>query len=445
MRWFSPPKSPTPRKPTRRPELEALEARLLMDADTSGPLGTWYLNANNSRLTATIRAGARPDTYAGTLTNEAGGSEALDQISWDAASRQLEFRRNGGGFWQWYRGGVVEGVFAGRFSSSAASPDRPALTGAAYSFHVTGWDSDYLDRDIAPRVYEVVINTNFRARLRIDRSPEDPTRFVGRLKAYSTVGAGAGGEELEYDVDVTRWDGTDLTFVRRDPKWTQTFAGVASGRTISGTFTMTGVPGTFAWSGARAEVLTYGLEGKSPEERAAWQERTRRGLEHLMMGDDPAPLTTQVTVLRSDVPPFTSSHLPPNRDDNPAAWAQDYRLTELQFDYTLPNPYGGAPMTRRSHAYLAVPTTPPPEGCQYPAVVALNGHGGSAWKMMNPDDGLFWYGDGFAPSRALTATGRSSRATAAPSTSAAATAGRTCRTITPSPAPTTARTSSRSR
>jgi hypothetical protein len=54
-------------------------------------------------------------------------------------------------------------------------------------------------------------------------------------------------------------------------------------------------------------------------------------------------------------------------------------------------------MTRRAHGYLAVPTTPPPAGCQRPAVVAVNGHaGGSAWKMMNPDDPYYWYGDAYA-------------------------------------------------
>ena len=72
------------------------------------------------------------------------------------------------------------------------------------------------------------------------------------------------------------------------------------------------------------------------------------------------------------------------------------RLTELRFDYTVPNPYGGSPIARSSHGYMAVPTGAPPSSGRYPAVLAVNGHGGSAWKMMNGTDHYYWYGDAFA-------------------------------------------------
>lgn len=60
---------------------------------------------------------------------------------------------------------------------------------------------------------------------------------------------------------------------------------------------------------------------------------------------------------------------------------------------------------RRSHALLVVPTgTPPPGG--FPAVITVNGHSGSAWRMMHPStyrreihnwyDPIYWYGDSFA-------------------------------------------------
>jgi hypothetical protein len=321
--------------------------------------------------------------------------ERLDNISWDAAARRIEFRRNGMGFWQWHRGSVVEGILVGRFSHNGVSAARPPQL-TSYAFHVTGWNSDYLDQDVVPRVYEVLLNRDYRARLRIDYSPDGSGLYTGRLKVYSTVSGGASGEEVEYDLEVTQWDGTNLRFIRRHPAWTQVYTGVARGSTISGTFTQTGFPGTFLWNGLRAEALSYGLAGKSPEDRAAWQERTRRQLYHLMMADNPMPLTRSVTVLGSNLPPLPSTRLPGDRDDDPANWSQDYRLTELQFDYTLPNPYGGPAMPRRSHAYLAVPTTAPPSAGRYPAVLAVNGHGGSAWKMMNPDDVYFWYGDSCA-------------------------------------------------
>src|SRR5262249_38715917 len=158
----------------------------------------------------------------------------------------------------------------------------------------------------------------------------------------STVKGRAGGEEPEYDLEVTHWDGSKLQFTRRDPRWTQVYTGVVKGRTVSGTFTHSGTPGTSPWTGSRAEVLTYGLAGKAAADRAAWQERTRRQLDHLMMGGNPAPLSRKVHVVRANLPPTPSNRLPPDRDDNPAHWPQKYKRTELRFDYTLPNPYGGA-------------------------------------------------------------------------------------------------------
>jgi dienelactone hydrolase len=113
------------------------------------------------------------------------------------------------------------------------------------------------------------------------------------------------------------------------------------------------------------------------------------------MAGNPAPLSRKVTILRANLPPLVSSRLPAERDDDPGAWPQNYRLSELQFDYTLPNPYGGAPIARRAHAYLAAPLSVPP-GAKLPAVLAVNGHGGSAWKMTNPDDVHYWFGDAFA-------------------------------------------------
>lgn len=368
--------------------------------DTSGPAGTWQLASNGYPLTATLVAGSQSGAYQGALINENGGSEQLDNIAWDATARRLEFRRNGNGFWQWYRGVVVEGIFVGRFSHSSQSSARPQQL-SAFAWHATGWNSNYLDANLAPRVFEVLLNNDYRARLRIDYSPDAASQYGGRLKVYSTVSGGAGGEEVEHELEVTQWNGTNLRFVRRGEGWTQVYTGVVAGRTISGTFTHSGQPGAFPWNGKRAEVLSYGLIPKGPNGRAAWQERTRRQLFHLMMAGNPAPLTRNVTDVNCpqppcNLPPLASAQLPSERDDNPGSWPRQYRLRELQFDYTLPNPYGNQPLARRSHAYLAVPTTPPPGGGKYPAVLAVNGHGGSAWQMMNPGSGYFWYGDAFA-------------------------------------------------
>src|SRR5262249_49593693 len=71
---------------------------------------------------------------------------------------------------------------------------------------------------------------------------------------------------------------------------------------------------------------------------------------------------------------------------------------ELTLDATLadPNaPAGGAPIARRIHGWYAVPMGEPPPGGR-PAVMALNGHTGSAAATMNPDNEYFWYGDAYA-------------------------------------------------
>jgi dienelactone hydrolase/protocatechuate 3,4-dioxygenase beta subunit len=357
--------------------------------DTSGPVGTWYLNADGVEFSAVIEPGVAPGTFSGTSIHDAGARAALDEIAWDASSRLLEFRLNGQGFTEWYRAGVVEGILVGRFSHHLHSTARPNDI-AAYTAHVSGWNSDYLDDDITPRVYEVLMNEQYKARLRIDRSGEGSASFIGRFKVY----AGPQDEENEYDLEVSQWDGTRLAFIRRNPNWAQTFTGVASGRTIAGTFLMTGERDPFPWRGSRAEVLTYGLAHKAESTRATWQQRTRSQIAYLLMGGRPTLRSRPVQVLRSDLAPFQGSP-PGHRDDDLEHHPQDYRLTELQFDYTLEDPYGGPPVARTSHAYLAVPNSPPPGG-KHPAVLALNGHHGSAHNMMDPDEGVYWYGDAFA-------------------------------------------------
>ena len=363
--------------------------------DTSGPAGTWYLDANDARFTLMIATGADAHSFTGTLTDSTGATTPVDNISWDAASRRIEFRVNGGsGSSYWCRATIAEGVLVGRYAETDQSSDKSAHL-EDYKFHVTGWNSTYLDRGIAPRAYDLLLDGDAHATLRIDVSEDAPSGFTGRFKIYATEHDGALGEQVEFDVAIAHWDGTSLSFVRTEPLETQTFTGTASGATISGTYTDTSRAGTFAWTGARTQVLGYGFSmGKTQQDRAAWQARARKQMYLLMMGGNPKPLTSEVTVLTADLPPIASTHMSADRDDNPAQWPQNYKMSELQFDSTLPNPYGGAPIERRAHGYLAVPTTPPPAGGKYPVVIAVNGHGGSAWRMMNPDS--VWYGDAFA-------------------------------------------------
>jgi dienelactone hydrolase len=363
-------------------------------ADQSSPTGQWYFNSNGHAVSADI-SDAFQGKYVGTLTNEKGETEPLDNITWYNRSRALQFRVDGADYWEWYSGSVVEGIFVGRFSHSTISPSKPPQL-SIYSLHATGWNSSYLDTDLVPRVWEILIDNNNRARLRLDK---ETNSFIGRLKIYSTVSDSAAGEQLEYDLDDIAWDGTNLSFCQYlDDGTPRIYQAISSGRYITGTYS----PGEGNFIGTRTEVLTYGLTAKSPNDRNKRAARTRRQLYHLMMADNPRPLSSTVTVLRSDISARSSISLPPDRDDDPFTWPQDYTEAEIQFDYTLPNPYGDTPLTRSVHAYLATPTAPPPASGKYPALLAVNGHSGSAWAMMNPDDehywysNLYWYGDSYA-------------------------------------------------
>jgi len=371
----------------------------------SQALGTWYLNANGYQVTLQLSEGASPGNYHGKFINENAGVEVVDNITYDLATGVLDFRRVGTSFWQWYHGNLVEGIVVGRFSHDANSAIRPA-TFLAYKLHFTGWNSSYLDEDIVPRVFDVVINTDYRGTLRLDRNA-DGSGFAGRLKVYATKSGNlwdAAGEELEYDLEVRAWDGTKLAFTRRGNGWTQAFTGAVSGRTISGTFTQTQTPRQFAWQGTRANVLTYGLSAKSAAQRDDWQVRTRRQIERLIMQGNPQPLSVTTTARTLNGEPFPDGSVDPNgrldRDDDPGHWPRNYSVNEYQLDYTLPNPYGPDPMMRQSHLWLAVPSTPPPGG-KWRAVLAVNGHSGvkgrsGAWAMMDPTDGDYWYGEAFA-------------------------------------------------
>ncbi len=360
-------------------------------ADTSTLIGRWYINTGSERLT--WRFENQNGVYQGVRLDEQGAIlERFDNISWNPATRTLEFRRNGAGFWQWYRGKIVEGVLVARYAHSglnAAKPTDPF----AFKWHATGWNYEYLTPTTTPQVYDMeIVQTGDRARLRIDKSRVTASGYEGRLKFYAR--GNAYNERLEDDVTIERWDGANLRFSAGG----QTYEGVVNGRNASGVLRQPNSPVAYAWRGTRAEVLGYGFAGKTPRERMNWQARTRNQLLHLIMAGNPAPSKQEVRVLRDRLSPLLGNPQP-KRDDNPNANPQDYTLTELSFRYLLPNPFGGAAIERLAHAYLAKPNGGPRGGIrgqtQYPLVLAVNGHTGSAWQTMEPDS-IFWYGDAFA-------------------------------------------------
>jgi dienelactone hydrolase len=403
--------------------------------DRSGPVGTWYLKTwyyewhhqgdyryHSSRLiplAVNIIQDSGSGGYSGVAVDEETGQDGtVDSISWNTSTRRLVFRRKFSHDFrsEWYNGKIVQGVIVGRFShhpetDTAAEP--PFGSPRYYVNHFTGWNSDYVDgKDIVPRVYDIIfdgrprgVDGQCRALLRIDRKQSG---LIGTMKVYARSIRPAPeawnaeawdirGEELEYYLENIVWDGTTLSFTRAGEDWSQEFQGTANGRTISGTFTDrsgTAFLERYNWKGSRAQVLTYGLASKLRENRELWQERTRSRLCHLIMAGNPVANTIheETTVQIASDSNTHNTH----RDDNHVAYRQQYSLKEIFFTHTIQDQNTGQPIIRRSHAYLALPTTSPP-AYGYPAVIALNGHWGSAWTMiLNPSEPLYWYGDSFA-------------------------------------------------
>jgi dienelactone hydrolase len=352
------------------------------NAQTNEIAGDWHVNASGFKFTLALAQ--QGEKYVAYLASTGVScNEKLDGVSWDGEAGQLEFRRSVYGFTQWYRVTIADGVMIGRYTHAGGSKLPKPTDPLAYSFHITGWNGDYFNQ-LTPVVFDIIANGH-RGRLRVDHAGDD---FIGRLKFYAYQNSP--NECLEEEITVTSWDGETLQFKRGG----QYYRGEVNGAAITGQFTHGG--GLYSWSGRRAEVLTYGIAPKTAEDRQSWQERTRRTLYRLMMAGNPQPLSMNVEILAEDLPPIMATPWK-LRDDNPGANPQNYRITELRLTYTLPSWTRGAPITRVVHGYLAKPTGPPPAGLErYPLVVAVNGHGGSAWQTFNPASQFCWYGDAFA-------------------------------------------------
>src|SRR5207253_1710576 len=111
-------------------------------------------------------------------------------------------------------------------------------------------------------------------------------------------------------------------------------------------------------AGERAEILTQGLEPTGEAARAEWQRRTRARLRLLALGGDPAPKQVRVTKLDDGLPPRAHVTYQRARDDDPDAWPATYRRHELAFEWDVEEPWAGALLTRRAHAWLMVPDGP---------------------------------------------------------------------------------------
>lgn len=382
--------TPTPRAEPLDPFAASTEGH----DESAEPAGTWNLTENESldgRALKTIALHLwRIDRqeWRGEFTTDTGVVEPADSITWDSTRGELRLRRLGAGFWRWYALRVTDGVATGRYAHSAASANAPD-DAHAYAYHVTGWSQTTFDAASPSRVFDGVANGFYRFRLRIDEDARGT--HVGRLKFY-TVAENPSGEELEDDVTVTLWDGERLEFTRDRGAFTQTFTGTATGATLRGTFTDSRIAGAYPWQARRANVLSYGLVERSAAERARWQESTRRRLT-LLMQAGAARVKTRVEVNESAETPATPEVFPAYRDDDASNRPVTHVLRKVTLRANVPTLTGS--VERVVRGVLATPREVAP-GARLPAIVALNGHAGSAAATLDPSTYNYWYGDAFA-------------------------------------------------
>jgi dienelactone hydrolase len=352
-------------------------------------ISRWYVELAGEPLTLSLMADAAGMKVQGTITTDDGATDMIDQVTWEPATGVLDFRRVSTRGWQWVHARAVEGVLTGRASYSE-SDDAPPPDVAAYATHIIGWNDYYFSRDIVPRVFDVQVDGR-QARLRLDRDAGGA--IIGRFKVYADDASGIAAEEVEYDVDVQAWDGHELRFVRSSPSWTQSFSATVDGQTLLGSMQSSAVDGPVVFEGTRAELFGFGLSPRDPAARADWQQRARRQLAHVMMADNPPPLSLSVDRQPADVP--ADGDLADGRDDDANEHAPDYAVEELTMQATLPSPYGATPLSRSLHGYLTTPSGDAPAG-GWPAVIVLNGHDGAALGTIDPSEPMYWYGDAWA-------------------------------------------------
>lgn len=339
-----------------------------------------------AQLRYTLVLPSAPGAANGSVTAPTGAVSAIDSADGPDDQGRLSVHLTLDGKPSWLRARVVDGVLVGRWAPGALA-DTPSKLD--YQGHATGWNQGFFDQGTA-RVFDVATSGGHRATLRLDRRA-DGTPF-GRWKTYSSVTNGTVDEGPEVDLAIDKWEGDNLVFQVDEDGDPRDCVATITGRTLDGTCVYAGV---VSWiTGDRAELLTYGLVPRDPDDRLSYQHRTRGALRALMMAGDPTPTAITVESL-GEVKPPSSGAPPPDRDDDLDSHAADYVRRELVMHVTYADPYGGPDVVRDVHGWLAVPTGVPPAG-GFPAVVALNGHAGSAYRVLDPTSETYWFGDAYA-------------------------------------------------
>ncbi len=366
-------------------------------AAVRGVLGTWYLRDQGLRriarvtwdeATSSLRASLAEDTAWEDQT-----PEDLDVLSWHA-SGALTLRRIDprDGTADWYELRVEHGVLTGRVATHGdpeAAPTRVAYTG-----HVTGWNLAAIDDASPQRTWDLLLDGRERATLRIDRAEGGVTAWAGTFKVYATLARGIADEGPERDIEVLRWDGETLECFTVDDGVRTLITATVRGRHLEGFMSFADGASTRTFAGVRRDVLGYGLASRPAAARDAWAQRARAQVARLLMAGNPSPVRTEVTTVRSGLPPLVADTPNPTRDDAPSQHDAPYQLSELRILSTLPTPSGVTPVKRETRVFVTKPLGARP-AAGWPVAVVVNGHWGSAWQTFIPNS-PYWYGDAFA-------------------------------------------------
>eukprot|EP01084_Bolivina_argentea_P078337 142118_1 len=240
--------------------------------------------------------------------------------------------------------------------------------------------------------------------LRIDYN-ETNKKYIGRYKIFYQLNSKEkdNGEQLEYDLNIISWNGTNLKFIlypeSNNLSIIQTFEmnvkyiKLSNGtqilsRNVTGIYTDSrykSLSSTF--TGVRWNIFSFGLiNERNISKFESWQNRTRIQLKFLMIFGNPMYTSVTYNITKVNVSGTGYGY---HRDDNYKQHAQNYNIFNISLHFKIPNYYKpNELLTRIVHGYVSIPFNNIQNNNNKLAfITGVNGHSGSAWQLMySPDN-----------------------------------------------------------
>ncbi len=326
-------------------------------------MSRWYLDLAGAPVTLTLTSDLDGrQRLTGSATDGNGATDIVDNVTWDATTGVLDFRRHGGR----RRSGCTAArrrrrAHRSRIGQQWARRRAPPRTLDAYNGHVVGWNERYFsERHRAARLRRRR-STASVARLRLDRDATQ--RRHRRAASRSTPTRSTATPPRRSSTTSTCRAGTDnnLTFVRSGQRCSRRPSAASStANKLLGMMTVDG-------DGRAEDVRRHPRRAASAYGLVAARHRHARRLADAHApparaphdGRQPGPADA---VGRSPSRPIVSSTAAATATSRPIATttpSTDRRLHRRRaaaLRRRLPNPYGEPALTREMHGYS---TTPP--------------------------------------------------------------------------------------